>query len=74
VIQYSDRAKAQEIAHYMGQNPSFQLGIDGSDQQRVNSVHEALTSAGVPAHKIHVGGYGDPQLRRDNRVAVLLIN
>jgi outer membrane protein OmpA-like peptidoglycan-associated protein len=73
-IQESDRNKAREIAYYMDQNPSFQVGIDGSSEGRVNTVHNALLSVGVASNRIHVGAFGDPQLRRDNRVAVLLIN
>jgi len=30
--------------------------------------------AGVPASKIRTGAFGDPQLRRDGRVAVLVSN
>lgn len=59
---------------YMRQNPTFQIGVDGSNQSRVSSVLDALTGAGIPANRIQVGAFGDPQLRRDNRVAVLLIN
>jgi hypothetical protein len=73
-IQSANSNYAREIAYYMGQHPSYIAGIDGSNQNRVNSVHDALVNAGVPAHKIHVGGFGDPRLRSDDRVEVLLMN
>jgi hypothetical protein len=34
----------------------------------------ALIDAGVPADKIQTGAFGDPQLRRNSRVAVLVSN
>jgi hypothetical protein len=58
----------------MNQNPSFRAGIDGSNPQRVNNVRDALITAGVPASKIQTGSFGDPQLRHNNRVVVLLSN
>jgi hypothetical protein len=70
----SDSNKAGEIADYMNQNPSFRAGIDGSNPQRVSNVRDALINAGVPAYKIQTGSFDDPQLRRNNRVAVLLSN
>jgi outer membrane protein OmpA-like peptidoglycan-associated protein len=73
-ILHSDSNKAREIANYLSQNPSFRVGIDGSNQRRVNTVHDALINAGVSANRIHVGPFGNPQLRGDNRVAVLLVN
>jgi hypothetical protein len=68
----ADSGKAREIANYMGQNPSYRLGIDGYNANRVDNVRDALVNAGVPAFKIQTGPFGDPQLRRDSRVAVLL--
>ena len=73
-ILYSDSRKAQEIARYVSQNPSYRVGIDGRSESRVSNVRSALLDAGVPAHKIQVGAFGDPQLRREDRVAVLLAN
>jgi hypothetical protein len=70
----SDSSKAREIASYMGQNPSRQIGLDGSNERRVVVVRDALIVAGVPASRIQTGAFGDPQLRRDGRVAVLVSN
>jgi outer membrane protein OmpA-like peptidoglycan-associated protein len=70
----SDRNKAQEIADYMNQNPSYRVAIDGSNERRVSNVRDALIDAGVPAYKIQTGAFGDPQLRRNSRVAVLVSN
>jgi outer membrane protein OmpA-like peptidoglycan-associated protein len=68
----SDANKAREIADYMNRNPSFRVGIDGANARRVGNVRNALINAGVPAYKIQTGAFGDPQLRRDSRVAVLV--
>ena len=73
-ITRSDSDKAREIADYSRQNPSYLVGIDGNNKRRVQSVREALIAAGVPADKIQAGAFGDPQLRRDLRVAVLVSN
>ncbi|MNC89187.1 hypothetical protein D3C83_50890 [compost metagenome] len=56
----------------MNQNPSARIAIDGSNAQRVGTVRNALINAGVPAYKIQTGSFGDPQQRRDGRVAVLV--
>jgi outer membrane protein OmpA-like peptidoglycan-associated protein len=84
-LQPSDVTMANEIAGYMAHNPSLQIGIDGStnpsggastdqdlNNRRVEAVHNALINAGVPASKIQTGAFGDPQLRRDGRVEVLI--
>jgi hypothetical protein len=68
----TDENKAREIAYYVAQNPSFYVGIDGGDEGRVDRVRTELIDAGVPAYKIQIGEFGNPQLRRDDRVAVLL--
>jgi hypothetical protein len=75
-----DRSTVAEIADYMAKNPSLQAGIDGYrdpndpslSDRRVGAVRNALMTAGVPYHKIQIGAFGDPQLRRDQRVDVLL--
>lgn len=67
-----DSDKASEVARYMDQNPSMRVGIDGMNATRVDNVRSALIGAGVPAYKIRTGPFGDPQLRNDARVAVLL--
>jgi outer membrane protein OmpA-like peptidoglycan-associated protein len=68
----------------MNRNPSLKIGIDGTMDprgtdvhnqnlcdRRVKTIRDALVEAGVPAHKISVGAYGDVELRRDRRVEVL---
>ena len=85
-IQSSDATKISDIATYMKQNPSLQVGIDGSmdprgtdprDQKlsnrRVDAVRNALIHAGVPASRIKTGTFGDPALAKDRRVEVLII-
>ncbi|TVQ63874.1 MAG: hypothetical protein EA379_03200 [Phycisphaerales bacterium] len=84
-IHNADRYMLQNIARYMNDNPSLELGIDGSttssgsgsrDQNqsssRANTVRDALVSAGVPANRISMGSFGDANQRRDNRVELLL--
>ena len=73
-IQRADSDHAREIASYVDRNPSYTVGIDGYNQSRVDNVHQALVDAGIPAPKIQAGGFGDPQLRGDSRVEVLLKN
>ncbi|MCX7013282.1 MAG: OmpA family protein, partial [Candidatus Sumerlaeota bacterium] len=81
----SDRTKVSAIAEYMRNNPSLRIGIDGSvdprgddsrdldlRNRRINAVGQALRQAGVPAQKLGTGMIGDPQLRREGRVAVLI--
>jgi outer membrane protein OmpA-like peptidoglycan-associated protein len=70
----SDSSKAREVANYTDRNPSVRVGIDGSNERRVVVVRDALIVAGVPASKIQTGAFGDPQLRRDGRVGVLVSN
>jgi outer membrane protein OmpA-like peptidoglycan-associated protein len=82
----ADRAMVSQIATYLRDNPSLQIGVDGSldsrntnsgdrnlGQQRVKSICDALVAAGVPANRIKTGAFGDPQLRRDQRVELLLV-
>jgi hypothetical protein len=83
-IQPADRSTASEIATYMKQNPSLQIGIDGNtdprsntynqelSERRVTAVRDALIQEGVPAHRIQTGAFGDQNLRRDRRVEVLI--
>jgi outer membrane protein OmpA-like peptidoglycan-associated protein len=74
IIVIADSNKAREVADYLNRNPSYRVAIDGSNPGRVGSVRNALIDAGVPASKIQTGAYGDPQLRRERRVAVLVSN
>ncbi len=78
-IQPLDANKLAEIAAYMKQNPSLQIGIDtfadtGNQDlrdRRVKAVRNALIQAGVPAQKIGTGSFGAAKPRRDARVEVL---
>ena len=85
VIHSADSDKVAEISAYMKDNPSLQLGIDGSTNpratewrdrdlgdRRVKAVRDSLIAAGVPASRISDGMFGDVQLRRDQRVEVLI--
>jgi outer membrane protein OmpA-like peptidoglycan-associated protein len=84
-LQASEAKKVSEIARYMKANPSLKIGLDGSmdprgldprnqglSDRRVSAIRDALIKAGVPASKIQLGAFGDKQLARDRRVAVLL--
>lgn len=75
-----------EIAAYMEQNPTARLGLDGSvdgqftdprdrelNDRRAAAIRSALIQAGTPASRIETGAFGDPQLRRERQVEVLLI-
>jgi outer membrane protein OmpA-like peptidoglycan-associated protein len=75
-----DGGTINTIADHMRRNPQHMVGIDGHadpnnyelSERRVIAVRDALISAGVPANRISIGAFGDPQLRRDGRVEVLL--
>jgi outer membrane protein OmpA-like peptidoglycan-associated protein len=79
-IRASDQSTANDIAAYMAKNPSLQIGIDATDpgnqallgNRRADAVRGALVQAGVPSYKIQTGAFGDPQLRSNGRVEVLL--
>lgn len=70
-----------DMAEYVKRNPSLILGIDGHENpqalelshHRVDAVRSALVGAGVPAERIKVGAFGDPKLRREGRVEVLIM-
>lgn len=62
--------KISEIAAYMKNNPSLQLGIEGTNDQHLNLIQQALIKEGVSTEKIILGKFGDPSHRRDGRVAV----
>jgi hypothetical protein len=85
-IHPADANKVADIAAYLKQNPSLQVGIDssmdpnGSDPRNAElnarrdaAIRKALINAGVPASQIRTGAFGDAQLRRDRRVEVLLV-
>lgn len=86
-IHPADMAKVTEIATYMKQNPSLQIGIDSTlnandndygnydrdlAENRGEAVQKALIAAGVSASKIESGAFGDNSLRRDGRVEVFV--
>jgi outer membrane protein OmpA-like peptidoglycan-associated protein len=84
-LQPSESNRFAEIATYMKRNPSLDLAIDGSmdsrgtdphdlslRDRRVNAVRDGLVKAGVPTQRIQTGAYGDAELRRDRRVALLI--
>jgi outer membrane protein OmpA-like peptidoglycan-associated protein len=83
-IQDTDSAKSGDIAAYMKANPSLEIGIDGTmdprgtdpkdqglDDRRVETVRASLVAAGVPANRIKIGTFGNPQTRGDRRIEVL---
>lgn len=80
-IQPSDRGTVYVVADHMRRNPGHEVGIDGYadpndyalSERRVIAVRDALIEAGVPADRISIGSFGNPQLRRDQRVEVLLV-
>jgi outer membrane protein OmpA-like peptidoglycan-associated protein len=84
-IQSSEHSKLAEVASYMKANPSLEIGIDSSvdvrrassrdrslNDRRVAAVRSALIEAGESAANIKVGSFGDPELRREGRVEVLI--
>ena len=73
-INDNDLKKAGQVAEYINRNPSLDVALDGSSTRRVHAVREALITAGVPPDKIQMGAYGDPNLRTDRHVAVLVGN
>jgi len=71
-IRPSETNKVGEIAAYMRQNPSIQVGIDGFadprgtdvynqalSERRVNAIRDALIDGGVPVYKIQTGAFGE---------------
>lgn len=69
-----------DIANHVRRHPGQRVGIDGAiDPRRAElanrrriSIRNALLRAGVPADRIETGDFGNPQLRRDLRVEVLV--
>ena len=72
------------IAAYLVHNPSLEIGIDGSmsagfsrtardlSDRRAVSVRDALLHAGVPAYKIRVGAFSNPDRRQEDAIQVLM--
>jgi hypothetical protein len=69
-----DADKASEIASYMLSNPTLRICLDGADPRRVGVVRDALIAAGVSPASIRIDPLGDPERRREDRVAVLVGN
>jgi hypothetical protein len=69
-----DSGKAGHVADHIRDNPTYRLALDGTSDRLVETVRDALIAAGVPANKIQAGAYGDPQLRTERHVAVLVNN
>ena len=74
-IRANETSKVTEIAVYMKQNPSVQVGIDGYadprgtdpynqalSERRVNAIRDALVNAGVASDKIKTGAFGEQRL------------
>jgi outer membrane protein OmpA-like peptidoglycan-associated protein len=74
-IRATETSKVTEIAVYMKQNPSVQVGIDGFadprgtnphnqalSERRVNAIRDALVKAGVASDKIKTGAFGEQRL------------
>jgi outer membrane protein OmpA-like peptidoglycan-associated protein len=84
-IRRSERNQVAEIVEYMQRNPSLHVGIDGTiasgsssskkdlADRRVNAIRSALIDAGIPAHRIETGPFGDPRHASEGRVEVLLV-
>jgi outer membrane protein OmpA-like peptidoglycan-associated protein len=81
-IRANETNKVTEIAAYMKQNPSVQVGIDGFadprgtnphnqalSERRVNAIRDALVKAGVAGDKIKTGAFGEQRLLCNERTA-----
>jgi outer membrane protein OmpA-like peptidoglycan-associated protein len=73
-IRSNETKQVSDIAAYMKQNPSVQVGIDGHtdprgtdafnqglSERRVNAIREALVTAGVTESRIKAGAFGESQ-------------
>jgi len=71
-IRANEASKVTDVANYIKQNPTFNVGINGhadprgTDQynqslseRRVNAIRDALVKAGVESHKIQSAGFGE---------------
>ena len=74
-IRANETSKVTDVAAYMKQNPSVQVGIDGYadprgtdpynqalSERRVNAIRDALVNAGVASDKIKTGAFGEQRL------------
>ena len=71
-ISDTDRTKPRRVAHYLENNPKLRVGLDGMNQNRVSSVRVALIHAGIEPARIQVGAFGEPRLRGERRVLVMI--
>lgn len=94
-IRSNETNHVSDVAAYLKQNPSARVGIDGHtdprgtdaynqslSERRVNTIRDALITAGVPGDKIQTGAFGESQPKcnesteacwqRDRRVEVLI--
>jgi outer membrane protein OmpA-like peptidoglycan-associated protein len=84
-IRPDETSKVTDIAAYMKQNPSVQVGIDGYadprgtdqhnqalSQRRVNAIRDALVKAGVASDKINTGAFGEQRLQCNESTAACL--
>lgn len=84
-VMASEMDRVSEIAAYLVWNPSLEIGIDGSmdarqfnqrdrdlSNLRADSVRNALMQAGVPAYKIQMGSFADPDRRQEDQIQVLI--
>ena len=71
-ISDSDRTKPRRVAQYLEGHPALQVGLDGMHLGRVSSVRAALIDAGIPSSRIRIGAFGEPHLRGERRVLVML--
>jgi outer membrane protein OmpA-like peptidoglycan-associated protein len=77
--------KVSEIVRYMESNPAAELGIDSTtddgstepadralNERRIDTIRDAMITAGIPFSKIQVGAYGATGSAIDRRVIVLV--
>jgi len=75
-VRSSETGKVSEIATYLQENPSIQVGIDGYADprgtnsynqslsgRRVEAIRDALVKAGVSGDKIKTGAFGEQRLQ-----------
>ncbi|MES1200008.1 MAG: OmpA family protein [Pseudomonadota bacterium] len=81
----SQMDRVSDIAAYLTQNPSLDVGIDGSldgrgfsqsdrrlSDNRAASLRGALIQAGVPASRIKMGAFADPARRQQGQIQLLI--
>ena len=82
-IRTNETSKVADVAAYIKQNPTFQVGINGYadprgtnqhnqalSERRVNAIRDALIKAGVSGDKITTGAFGEqkPQCNESTEV------